>query len=117
MAMGTHSDLYQEPAMKVLCVESERDRLDALRRMLEAGGYDVLQARDGKQALEVLRHQQVDGVLLEYDLPDGTGTALRPKLKQLSPNIPILLFAGLGVQTPFLLKFFDQYLRSKARTS
>jgi len=107
-----HEDFHSTPVMRVLCIENHHENLVALRRMFEAIGYDVVHARNGEEALDVLRHESVDGILLEYDLPDGTGTALRPKLKQIRPNIPVLLFAGVGVQTPFLLKFFDEYLRT-----
>jgi solute carrier family 13 (sodium-dependent dicarboxylate transporter), member 2/3/5 len=109
---------FQTPqAIRVLCIENRFDVLAGLKHMLEAIGYEVVQAKNGEEALYMLRHESVDGVLLEYDLPDGTGTALRAELKQIRPNIPILLFAGVGIQTPFLLKFFDQYLRKEKTSS
>jgi|SRR5579864_1135966 len=116
MAEGEQNESQSAPA-KVLCIENRHDHLVALSRMLEATGYDVVQARNGEEALHMLRQESVDGILLEYDLPDGTGTALRPKLKQIRPNIPILLFAGVGVQTPFLLRFFDEYVRKERASS
>jgi len=51
------------------------------------------------------------GVLLDYDLPDATGVAVRAEMKRLRPDVPVLLFNGIGSQTPFLLRFFDAYIR------
>ena len=57
----------------------------------------------------------MDGVLLEYDLPDATGSAIGARMKQMKPGIPVLLFAGVGTQTAPLLHFFDSYLRRSSR--
>jgi DNA-binding response OmpR family regulator len=98
--------------MKVLCVENHIGYLDALRYMLEAAGYEVMSATTGDEGLSMLTTQCVDGVLLEYDLPDATGSAIRDEMKRIKPDVPVLLFAGIGSQTPFLLRFFDSYLRN-----
>lgn len=99
-------------AIKILCVENHPEYLDALLDMLEGAGYEVVPARTGAQALILFANLNVHGVLLEYDLPDVTGSALRSEMKRMKPEVPILLFAGVGSQTPFLLRFFDSYLRN-----
>jgi two-component system, NtrC family, nitrogen regulation response regulator NtrX len=101
--------------LRVLCVENHPEYMDALKYMLETAGYQVMAATTGDQALRLLTSRQVDGVLLEYDLPDATGTAVRAEMKRIKPDVPVLLFAGLGSQTPFLLRFFDSYLRNAER--
>ena len=98
--------------VRVLCVENQIEYLDALQYMLEAAGYDVVCARSGSQGLSLLRTRSIQGVLLEHDLPDATGTAVRAEMKRIKPDVPVLLFAGVGGQTPFLLRFFDSYLRN-----
>jgi len=97
--------------VKVLCVENHLEYLDALKYMLETAGYQVLSATTGSQGLSMLTSQPVQGVLLEYDLPDSTGASVRAEMKRIKPDVPVLLFAGIGSQTPFLLRFFDSYLR------
>ncbi len=101
--------------IRVLCVESHSEYLGALKYMLETAGYEVMPATTGGQAVRLLTTVPVDGVLLEYDLPDATGGAVRAKMKRIKPDIPVLLFAGAGSQTPFLLRFFDSYLRNSER--
>jgi DNA-binding response OmpR family regulator len=98
-------------AVKVLCVENHVEYLEALKYMLEAAGYEVISAMNGTQGVSMLKRYHVEGVLLEYDLPDASGASVRAEMKRIKPEIPILLFAGIGNQTPFLIKFFDSYLR------
>jgi CheY-like chemotaxis protein len=101
--------------VRVLCVENHPEYMGALKYMLETAGYEVTAATTGDQALHLLTTLQVDGVLLEYDLPDATGRAVRAEMKRIKPDVPVLLFAGIGSQTPFLLRFFDSYLRNSER--
>ena len=101
--------------IRVLCVENHPEYMDALKYMLETAGYEVMPATSGGQALHLLTTLHVDGVLLEYDLPDATGSAVRTEMKRIKPDVPVLLFAGVGSQTPFLLRFFDSYLRNPER--
>jgi len=102
-------------ATRVLCVENHPEYMGALKYMLETAGYEVMVATNGDQALHLLTTRPVDGVLLEYDLPDATGSAVRAEMKRIKPDVPVLLFAGIGSQTPFLLRFFDSYLRNSER--
>jgi DNA-binding response OmpR family regulator len=101
--------------VKVLCVENHPEYMGALKYMLESAGYEVMTATTGGQALDLVRANPVVGVLLEYDLPDSTGPAVRAEMKRIRPEVPVLLFNGIGSQTPFLLRFFGAYLRNPER--
>jgi DNA-binding response OmpR family regulator len=100
--------------MKVLCVEHCPSSLHTLRWMLEGAGYEVLPASNGQDAVSLFSAQGVHGVLLEYDLPDKTGASVREEMKRINPDIPVLLFSGVGAQTPMLLRFFNAYVRQTA---
>jgi DNA-binding response OmpR family regulator len=102
-------------AIRVLCVENHPEYMGALRYMLEGAGYEVTPATTGEQALRLLTTLQVDGVLLECDLPDLAGSAVRAEMKRIKPSVPVLMFAGIGSQIPFLLRFLDAYLRNPKR--
>lgn len=102
-------------AIKVLCVENHPEYLEALKHMLEAAGYEVLSATNACQAVAMLEKHQVEGVFLEYDLPDASGATVQAEMKRVKPEIPVLLFEGIGNQTPFLIRFFDSYLRNVAQ--
>jgi len=101
--------------MRILCVDNQAEEMAVLTYMLEGIGYEVMTATNGGQALDLFRKQAIDGVLVDYDLPDASGTAVRAQLKAMRPDIPILIFEGVGRQTPFMLRFFDSYLRNAER--
>jgi len=98
-------------ATRVLCVENRPMYTDALKHTMERAGYEVVAATDGDQALRLLITQRVDCVLLEYDLPDAAGPVVRANMKQIKPDVPVMLFTGGGSQTPLLVRFLEAYLR------
>lgn len=99
--------------VKVLCVEHRNDYLETMKGMLEVAGYQVVCATTGHQAIIELYRNPIQGVLLEYDLPDVSGAFVRDEMKGIKPEVPVLLFTGVGGRTPFLLRFFDAYLRNQ----
>jgi CheY-like chemotaxis protein len=101
--------------MKILCIEDQPETMATLTCMLEGIGYEVTPATSSREAITLLTKESIAGVLLEYDLPDGVGTDLRARLKRIRPEIPVLMFAGIGPQTPFMVRFFDAYLRNGDR--
>jgi len=80
----------------ILVVEDEADVLTLVTRTLELEGYRVLQATDGRAALETLGDNQVDLVLLDLLLPVLDGWAVlreikgNPELK----TIPVAVFTA-----------------------
>jgi CheY-like chemotaxis protein len=98
--------------MRVLCVENRSDHMATLKHSLERTGCEVLTAATAEEALGLLTTELIEGVLLEYDLPDATGATVRAEMKLLRPDIPVLLFNGISSQTPFLIRFFASYLRN-----
>ena len=61
---------------RVLVVQREVQVRDVLGRTLERAGYTVLLAQTGETAAATLAAHQVDGVILDLDLPNMTGQTL-----------------------------------------
>lgn len=100
--------------IRVLCVENHPESMTVLRSMLAGNGYCVLSAISGREALDLLEANPIDGVLLETDLPDASGASVRAHMKRIKPDVPVLMFSGISSQTPFLLSFFFRYLQHPA---
>jgi two-component system, OmpR family, response regulator MprA len=62
-----------EKVARVLCVDDEPRMLSMMRRVLEADGYSVVLAGDGEAALDILRSESVDLVILDVMMPDLDG--------------------------------------------
>jgi diguanylate cyclase (GGDEF)-like protein len=81
---------------KVLVVEDEFNLREVLRIQLEADGYQVLTARDGREALEVALKGLPDIVLLDVMLPhvDGFEVCRRLRGSFATHHIPIIMLTA-----------------------
>jgi CheY-like chemotaxis protein len=84
--------------IRVLCVQNHSEYVGTLKYMLETAGYEVMVSTNRGQALRLLTTLDVDGVLLEYDLPDATGIAVRAEMQRIKPDVPVLLLVALAVK-------------------
>ncbi len=83
----------------ILVIDDEQLIRRSIARRLEAAGYEVLEAEDGATAL-TRAAQRVDLAILDYRLPDIDGVSVLKQLKQLDPDIlVILLTAYASVET------------------
>jgi two-component system, cell cycle sensor histidine kinase and response regulator CckA len=80
----------------ILVVEDEAFVRDAACDILEAGGYQVLRARNAVEARAAFRHQQGSVQLLLSDvvLPGQSGPALADDLRAARPTVKILFISG-----------------------
>ncbi len=65
----------------ILCIEDNPDNMLLVRRVLQARGYTVLEARNGVQGLEIAESQDVDLILLDINLPDLDGYTVAQRLR------------------------------------
>jgi|RhiMetdeSRZDD1v2_1073273.scaffolds.fasta_scaffold1183635_2 CheY-like chemotaxis protein len=77
----------------VLSVDDEPSIIALRQIILENTGYRVLNACDGKQALEMFRGNAVDLVLLDYYMPGMNGGEVAAEIKRLRP-VPIIMVSG-----------------------
>ena len=85
----------------VLVVDDEASVRDAARLVLETGGYRVLLACDGTEALAVfaMNSGSVAAVLTDIMMPFMDGVALIRALRTMAPDLPIIASTGLGEKT------------------
>lgn len=84
-------------AARILIVDDHEDNVELLRARLEARGYETLTAWDGREALEVVKREIPDLVLLDVMMPhvDGMEVARRIKADDSLPFIPIIMQTAL----------------------
>ena len=80
----------------VLLVEDDELVRDAITRILVREGYLVLTAPTGHDAIGLLRTpaSPIDLVLLDIGLPDVSGTDLCARLRELFPDMPVVVCTG-----------------------
>lgn len=79
---------------KVLVVDDE----EAIRRvtaaLLELSGFEVLVARNGREALEIANAQAIDLVLTDVCMPAMSGLELGATLAERKPALPVVYMSG-----------------------
>jgi len=91
-------DKLGKPIKTILLVDDEPDALQLFHRMLTSAehSYRVLRAGNGLQALDVLREESVDVILLDLIMPGMDGFQLLSEKNQLPGlrNIPVILISA-----------------------
>ena len=106
--------------MHILIVEADPVVADVLGMTLEEAGHFQSTAHNIETALAELKHNAIDVVLLDINLPDGDGTRLARLIRKNHVPVPILVVSGnartdekiaaLGAGADgFLTKPFDRF--------
>ncbi len=78
----------------ILLVDDEINILKSLERLLIEDDLDVLKARNGDEAIELLRKEEVAVLISDNQMPGMKGTELLSKVKQISPDVVKILLTG-----------------------
>jgi two-component system response regulator HydG len=83
-------------AITVLVVDDERSNVESLERIFLREGMRVLSAHDARHALEQVRSHRVNVLLTDLMMPGTTGLELLRAVKQLAPEIEVVLMTAYG---------------------
>ncbi|MCK4602568.1 MAG: response regulator, partial [Phycisphaerae bacterium] len=84
----------------VLVVDDSTDYLESTKTLLEREGHRVLCAESGEEALQILRENHVDLILLDYYMPKMTGEEVVKRLREFNPYVPVVLQTGYVSEQP-----------------
>lgn len=93
----------------VLCVDDEQVGLRIRKILLERAGYRVLTAPDGPSGLAVFSAEPVEVVVLDYSMPGMHGGEVAVRMRQIKPQVPILLlsaYMGLSSEVTSLVDLY-----------
>lgn len=86
----------------ILVADDEAEIRNLLRLYLENEGYGVLEAEDGKQALECLKTKQVDLCILDIMMPEMDGFRALQEIRKES-NIPVVILSAKDADSEKIL--------------
>jgi len=78
----------------ILCVDDELNVLSGREALLRLHGYDVVVTTSGRQSLRLLQQVAVDAVVLDYRMPEMMGDTVAARMKQLKPEVPIMMLSA-----------------------
>jgi len=80
--MPAEKSIMEKPKARILIVDDDEDIRTLLKKTLRLRGYsDILEATDGKQALEISREKNPDLIVLDTVLPDIDGREVCRRIK------------------------------------
>ena len=81
---------------QILIIDDEEKIRSLLAKIIGLEGFQVLQAGDCKTGMIKLEHNDIDVIICDVKLPDGSGVDLSKKIKELYPCIEIILLTAYG---------------------
>jgi len=83
---------------KILVADDEVHILHVVSLKLRNGGYQVITAQDGREALELAQVEKPDLIITDYQMPFLSGLELCRRLKQIpaTAQIPVIMLTARG---------------------
>ena len=78
----------------VLIVDDDEVIRSLLRLTLPAEGYDVVEAEDGRHALQLVEDQPPALVVLDWRMPGRSGREVLAELKRVHPQTPVIVLTA-----------------------
>ena len=99
--MSTPAEQTIQASGTILVVDDEEMLRNVAAAMLESGGYEVIMAEDGIDALGKLKKykDRIDCVLLDMKMPRMGGEEAFTEMRRIKPEIKVLLSSGYNEQT------------------
>jgi two-component system, cell cycle response regulator DivK len=100
---------------RILYVEDNFQNKRLVKKILEARGYEILEAEDGNQGVEVAKNEKPDLILMDISIPGMDGIEATQVIKQNpeTAHIPVVALtanAMRGDRERFLAAGCDDYL-------
>lgn len=94
--------VYGGNMYNVLVCDDEKDIVSALRIYLTSEGYNVIEASNGKEAVEAVVNNEIHLVLMDIMMPEMDGIQAMVKIRETS-NVPVILLTAKGEDTDKVL--------------
>jgi Response regulators consisting of a CheY-like receiver domain and a winged-helix DNA-binding domain len=103
----------EERPSNILLVEDEENLHEALKLNLELEGYQVTSAYDGNEALQAVKNEYFDLIILDIMLPEMDGIAVAETIRLNNNEVPILMLSAKNTSADKVLglkKGADDYI-------
>lgn len=87
------------PSAKLLIIDDDEVVRASLAAYLQDSGFQVLQAGNGLQGLEVFERERPDVVICDLRMPQVDGLELIRRLNVLGSDVPVIVVSGAGVMS------------------
>lgn len=97
---------------KILIVDDEDEIRDMIKRILRFSAFEVLEAKDGREAIDLVKSIRPDLITLDLMMPEIDGIKVCQQLKtdDATRNIPIIVLTVAGNRARAMEAGADYYL-------
>ncbi len=88
--------MAQDVQKTILIVDDEEALREALVKILEDDGYEVIAAESGERAIEILHDYPVDLMLTDIRMPGMSGIDLLKKVREIHHTLGVIILTGYG---------------------
>ncbi len=81
----------------ILTIDDEENIRNSFKMFLEDYDYHVLEAKNGREGLEVFAQEKPDLVICDLRMPEVDGLEVIEKITKESPDTPIIVVSGTGI--------------------
>ena len=81
---------------KILIIDDNKLILRSLKESISKMGYTTLEAEDGETGLLLVRNEQPDLVITDFQMPGIDGLEVLSKIRKLNISLPVILLTGFG---------------------
>ena len=86
---------------RILVVDDEPDFLEVITIRLEANDYEVITACNGNEALEKIKSEKPDAVLLDILMPGIDGLEVLKKIRKTDSKLPVYMLTAFSTDERF----------------
>ena len=86
----------EKPNLKLLLVDDEEDFRRATTAALTRRGFTITETADGEAALEAIKHERPDIVILDLKMPGMSGIETLQEIRQIDTELPVIILTGHG---------------------
>jgi two-component system nitrogen regulation response regulator NtrX len=81
---------------KILIIDDERSIRSTLREIFEYEKFEVIEATDGQEGLNLIKKEELDLVLCDIKMPKLDGMDVLAAAMELKPDLPFIMISGHG---------------------
>ena len=93
----------------ILCIDDDDISLRVRKLLLVSVGLNVLTANSAEDGFELFKQNPIELVIADHFLTDKTGTEIAKEMKELKPEVPILILSAAAEQIDGL-EFADGFV-------
>ncbi len=82
--------------IKVLMVDDEKQFRSTTSKILNRRGYETTVAESGEEAIEILKKEPQDVVILDIKMPGMDGHTALARIKEIDPDVQVIMLTGHG---------------------